>query len=68
LFTVSSVTPPHCGKDGPWLPLPDDGAVEPPDWEWLEPESEHAAAIGTKSAAAHANAATLRRTATRTFW
>src|SRR6201995_3124896 len=62
LFTVSSVTPPHCGKDGPWLPLPDDGAVDPWDWDWFEPESEHADAIGIRAAAAHASAARLCRT------
>ena len=38
------------------------------DWDWLEPESEHAAAIGTNAAAARASAATFRRTTTRTFW
>src|ERR1700726_4241634 len=68
LFTVSSLTPPHCGNNGPWLPFPDAGAVDPGDWELLEPESEHAAAIGTRAAAVRASAATLCRTATRTFW
>src|SRR5690349_8492078 len=62
LFTVSSLTPPHCGNDGPWLPLPEAGAVDPGAWDWLEPESEHADAIGIRAAAARASTARLCRT------
>jgi hypothetical protein len=66
-FTVSSLTPPHCGNIGPCFPCPDAGADDPGDWDWSEPEWEHAATTGTKVAAARASAATSRRTATETF-
>src|SRR5246500_3552025 len=41
--TVSSLTPPHCGKKGPCLPsaLPGDDCVDPPGL--LPPEPEHPA-------------------------
>jgi hypothetical protein len=50
------------------LPCPDADADDWGDCDWLEPESEHAAAIGITVAAVRASTATFRRTATRTFW
>src|SRR5574337_264736 len=60
LATVSSLIPPHCGNNGPWLPCADADADASVGWDSLEPESEHPASIGiTVTTAPVARASTV---------